>query len=121
MKKRIRLTEGELTNLIRKLIHESQVEPEVEEGWLSDKLRDAGRGVKKITTGKETHPREYFIDDILDIEDEIETNPDDFIYSPSQWEEVKMRLIANASDSDYSGKLVKKETNNGKYKVIYEK
>lgn len=121
MKKRIRLTEGELTEIIRRIVNESQVEPEVGEGWLSDKLRDAGRGVKKLTTGKETHPREYFIDDILDIEDEMETNPNDFIYSPSQWEDVKMRLIATASDSDYSGKLVKKETNDGKYKVIYKK
>lgn len=121
MKKRIRLTEGELTDLIRKIVNESKVESEVEEGWLSDKLRDAGRGVKKLTTGKETHPREYFIDDILDIEDEIESNPDDFIYTPSEWEEVKMRLISTATDTDYSGKLIKKETNNGKYKVIYKK
>ncbi|MEY4571042.1 MAG: hypothetical protein RLZ10_235 [Bacteroidota bacterium] len=121
MKRTISLTDSELTYLIRKVVTESQLEPEVEEGWLGDKLRDASRGVRKLTTGKPTHPREYFIDDILDIEDEIETNPDDFIYEPNEWEKIKMTLIAKASDSDYSGKLVKKETNNGKYKVIYEK
>jgi hypothetical protein len=119
MKRKIRLTESELTELIRRIIQESNEEPEVEEGWLGDKLRDAGRGIKKITTGKETPPEEYFIDDILDIESEIEDSPEDFIDSDN-WDSVKKDLISKASDNMYSGKLTKKMTKSGKYKVIYE-
>jgi hypothetical protein len=117
MKRKIRLTESELTELIRKIIQES--EPEVEEGWLTDKLRDAGRGIKKITTGKDTEPSEYFIDDFLKIEDEIEENPEDFIDSDN-WGMVKRNILDRASDSNYSGRITKKMTKSGKYKVIYE-
>ena len=119
MKRKIRLTESELTELIRRIVQESSTDPEVEEGWLGDKLRDAGRGIKKITTGKETPPVEYFIDDILDIESEIEDSPEDFIDSDN-WDSVKKDLISKASDNMYSGKLTKKMTKSGKYKVIYE-
>lgn len=117
MKRKIRLTESELTELIRKIIQES--EPEVEEGWLTDKLRDAGRGIKKITTGKDTDPSEYFIDDFLKIEDEVEENPEDFIDSEN-WGSVKRKILDKASDSNYSGKITKKMTKSGKYKVVYE-
>jgi hypothetical protein len=117
MKRKIRLTESELTELIRKIIQES--EPEVEEGWLTDKLRDAGRGIKKITTGKDIDPSEYFIDDFLKIEDEIEENPEDFIDSDN-WGVVKRKILDRASDSNYSGRITKKMTKSGKYKVIYE-
>ena len=117
MKRKIRLTESELTELIRKIIQES--EPEVEEGWLTDKLRDAGRGIKKITTGKDIDPTEYFIDDFLKIEDEMEENPEDFL-DYDNWTNVKQRIMDRASDSNYSGKLTKKMTKSGKYKVVYE-
>lgn len=117
MKRKIRLTESELTELIRKIIQES--EPEVEEGWLTDKLRDAGRGIKKITTGKDIDPTEYFIDDFLKIEDEMEENPGDFL-DYNNWTNVKQRIMDRASDSNYSGKLTKKMTKSGKYKVVYE-
>jgi len=117
MKRKIRLTESELTELIRKIIQES--EPEVEEGWLTDKLRDAGRGIKKITTGKDTDPSEYFIDDFLKIEDEVEENPEDFIDSEN-WGSVKRKILDKASDSNYSGRITKKMTKSGKYKVVYE-
>ena len=117
MKRKIRLTESELTELIRKIIQES--EPEVEEGWLTDKLRDAGRGIKKITTGKDVDPSEYFIDDFLKIEDEMEENPGDFL-DYNNWTNVKQRIMDRASDSNYSGKLTKKMTKSGKYKVVYE-
>ena len=117
MKTKITLTERELKNLIRNIIIESS--DEVEEGWLSNKLRDVGRGVKKITTGKDVDPKEYFIDDILDIESEIKHEPDKFIDSDN-WDMVKRDLISKASDSNHSGKLTKKMTKSGKYKVIYE-
>ena len=117
MKRKIRLTESELTELIRKIIQES--EPEVEEGWLTDKLRDAGRGIKKITTGKDIDPTEYFIDDFLKIEDEMEENPGDFL-DYNNWTNVKQRIMDRASDSNYSGKLTKKMTKSRKYNVVYE-
>jgi len=119
MKKRIRLTESELTDLIRRIISESNQEPEIEEGWLSDKLRDTGRGIKKMATGKETEPSEYFIDDFLKIEDEMEENPDNFV-DYDNWSMVSRRIMDNASDSNYSGKITKKMTKSGKYKVTYE-
>jgi len=119
MKRKVRLTESELTELIRKLVNESQSEPEVEEGWLTDKLRDAGRGIKKITTGKDTPPQEYFIDDILKIEDEMEENPEEFV-DYNNWDVIRQRIMDKASDTDYTGKITKKMTKSGKYKVFYE-
>jgi len=119
MKRKVRLTESELTELIRKLVNESQSEPEVEEGWLGDKLRDAGRGIKKITTGKDTPPQEYFIDDILKIEDEMEENPEEFV-DYNNWDVIRQRIMDKASDTDYTGKITKKMTKSGKYKVVYE-
>ena len=119
MKRRIRLTESELTELIHKIIIESNQESEVGEGWLTDKLRDTGRGIRKITTGKDTEPSEYFIDDFLKIQDEIDENPEDFIDSDN-WVNIRQRIMDKASDSNYSGKITKKMTKSGKYKVIYE-
>lgn len=119
MKRKIRLTEGELTELIRRIVQESSTDPEVEEGWLGDKLRDAGRGIKKITTGKETPPEEYFIDDILKIQDEMEENPEEFV-DYDNWDKIRQKIMDIASDNNYSGKLSKKMTKSGKYKVVYE-
>jgi hypothetical protein len=119
MKRKIRLTESELTELIRRIVQESSTDPEVEEGWLGDKLRDAGRGIKKITTGKETPPEEYFIDDILKIQDEMEENPEEFV-DYDNWDRIRQKIMDMASDNNYSGKLSKKMTKSGKYKVVYE-
>ena len=105
MKKIIKLTESDLERIVRRVIQEQ--ESEVEEGWLSDKIKSASRGVKKIATGKDTHPSEYFIDELLGIEDEVIENPSEFVHG-EDWETLKRHLIAKAYDSGFSGQLVKK-------------
>jgi hypothetical protein len=117
MKRVIKLTESDLERIVRRVIQEQ--ETEMEEGWLTDKIRSASRGVKKITTGKPTHPSEYFIDELLDLEDEVTENPDEFIHG-NNWERLKRDLIAKAQDSNYSGQLVKKPKKSGKVLIDYE-
>jgi len=117
MKRVIKLTESDLERIVRRVIQEQ--ETEMEEGWLTDKIRSASRGVKKITTGKDTHPSEYFIDELLDLEDEVTENPDEFIHG-NNWERLKRDLIAKAQDSNYSGQLVKKPKKSGKVLIDYE-
>jgi hypothetical protein len=117
MNRVIRLTESDLERIGRRVIQEQ--ESEMEEGWLGDKLRDASRGVKKIATGKETHPREYFIDELLDLEDEVTENPEEFVHG-DEWEKLKRHLIAKAQDSNFSGQLVKKPKQSGKIYIDYE-
>lgn len=117
MKKIIRLTESDLERIVRRVIQEQ--ESEVEEGWLSDKIKSASRGVKKIATGKDTHPSEYFIDELLGIEDEVIENPSEFVHG-EDWEKLKRQLIAKAYDSGFSGQLVKKPKKSGKVLIDYE-
>ena len=117
MKRVIRLTESDLERIVRRVIQEQ--ESEVEEGWLSDKIKSASRGVKKIATGKDTHPSEYFIDELLGIEDEVIENPSEFVHG-EDWETLKRHLIAKAYDSGFSGQLVKKPKKSGKVLIDYE-
>ena len=117
MKRVIKLTESDLERIVRRVIQEQ--ETEMEEGWLTDKIRSTGRGIKKITTGKGTHPSEYFIDELLDLEDEVTENPDEFVHG-NNWEMLKRDLIAKAQDSGFSGQLVKKPKKSGKLFIDYE-
>jgi hypothetical protein len=48
--KKVILTERELTNLIKKIVRETQ-EKEMEESWLGDKLGDIKKGGREFFTG----------------------------------------------------------------------
>jgi RecA-family ATPase len=118
VKRIIKLTESDLMHIVRRVIQEQ--ETEMEEGWLTDKVKSASRKVQKMATSKPMRPREYFINDLLDIEDEVKENPTKFTHGDN-WESLKNRLIAKAFDSNFSGQLVKKpKKESGKLAIDYE-
>ena len=55
--KKIRLTESQLTRLIKRIVEDTEndmgmkMNPEMEEGWLGDKLGRMGKGMENIGKG----------------------------------------------------------------------
>lgn len=104
-KRKIRLTESQLTRLIERIVAES--EKEMEEGWLDDKFKD----VKRFTTGygdedERSGAEEKFYSDLEEIESEVMANIEDFKYEDeSEWEMAKEDLISKAENNNFLGEL----------------
>lgn len=121
-KRKIRLTEAQLTRLIGRIVEET--EAEMEEGWLGDKFKDA----KRFATGygdesEKSGAEEMFKNDLDEIESEVMANMEDFRYEDeSEWESAKEDLIMQAERNNFLGELeILYPRRNGKAAVKYNK
>lgn len=106
--RKVILTERELTNLIKKIVRESQ-ESEMEEGWLGDKFGEMGKKGRKFFTGHESRKerdekRDAFMEDLDELETMFEENPDDFMQK--DWDRLRTRLENEAEENNYKGEIV---------------
>lgn len=103
--RKVRLTEAELTRLIKNIVTETQAE--MEEGWLDDKYKD----IKKYTTGygdesEKSKAEEKFYEDLDEVESEVLSSIEDFRYEDEMgWESAKSDLIAKAENNNFLGEL----------------
>ena len=108
--KKIRLTESEFHSLIKRMVVEAQKEmqhvdhhAEMEEG-----LGDMVRGVKRFATGygsqEEREERmNKFYEELDRIEDEFESNPENFFFS--NWDAKRESLIKQAEENNFLGDI----------------
>lgn len=103
--RKVRLTEAELTRLIKNIVMETQ--SEMEEGWLEDKFKD----VKRFTTGhgdmgEKMGAKSKFKKDLKEIESEVLSDIEKFRYEDeSEWEMAKEDLMQKAEDNNFLGEL----------------
>lgn len=118
MKRVVRLTESQLHDLVRRIVEESEFEmhsqemeesmendmnPEMEEG-----LGDMVKGVKRFATGygskeeKEQRIQDFY-DELDEIEDEFNSNPENFFFS--DWDSKKEQLIKKAEENNFLGHI----------------
>jgi hypothetical protein len=106
--RKVILTERELTNLIKKIVRETK-ETEMEESWLGDKLSDIGKGGREFFTGHKSRgdrdsKRDQFMEDLDELEEMFNENPDDFMQS--DWGRLRSRLEREAEENNYKGEIV---------------
>ena len=103
--RKVRLTEAELTRLIKNIVTETQAE--MEEGWLDDKYKD----IKRYTTGygdegEKSGAEERFYNELDEVESEVLASVEDFRYEDEMgWESAKSDLIAKAENNNFLGEL----------------
>ena len=131
MKRKIRLTESELTTLIKRMVEQAQdmkgSNPEMEEGWLGDKFKDLKRWGTGYGSDEEREEAEKkFFEKLDEIEPEVLEDIENYRYEDeSDWEEQKEKLIQQAEDNKFKGNLsivYPRETRNGRFMpgfVIY--
>jgi hypothetical protein len=116
--RKVRLTEAELTRLIKNIVTETQAE--MEEGWLEDKFKD----VKRYTTGygdegEKKGAEKRFFEKLDELESEVLEDIENYRYEDeSGWEEAKERIIGQAEDNNFMGELkmiYPRETNRGRF------
>lgn len=116
MKKVIRLTESDLTRIVRRVI----AEQEMEEGWLGDKFK----GLKKFARGYGDEAeyemmKDSFMKTLEKFDMEVMNNPEEY-NKGDQWEDYREELIDKAEDNNYMGKLLKRTSpNSDKYFIVY--
>lgn len=98
----IRLTESELTNLIRTIVLETK-ESEMEENW----LRGFGRGMRKFATGHESssareEKRKKLMDDLDYISELVDERPEDF-FMGTKWDRAVEVFISKMEENNYKG------------------
>lgn len=125
MKRKIRLTESELTTLIKRMVEQAQdgmgtENPEMEEGWLGDKFKDVKRwGTGYGDESEKEEAEKRFFDKLDELESEVMEDLENFRYEDeSGWEEAKERIIGQAEDNNFMGELkmiYPRETNRGRF------
>lgn len=98
----IRLTESELTNLIRRIVLESN-HNEMEENW----LRGFGRGMRKFATGHESassreEKRKKLMDDLDYISELVDERPEDF-FMGTKWDRAVEVFMNKMEENNYKG------------------
>ena len=98
----IRLTESELTKLIRKIINES-THDEMEENW----IRGFGRGMRKFATGHESssareEKRQKLMDDLDYITELVNERPEDF-FMGTKWDRAVGVFMGKMEENNYKG------------------
>jgi hypothetical protein len=106
--KKVILTERELTNLIKKIVRETQ-EKEMEESWLGDKLGDIKKGGREFFTGHKSKDdrdskRNQFMGDLDELEEMFNEDPDNFMHS--DWNKLRSRLEKEAEENNFKGEIV---------------
>jgi hypothetical protein len=116
--RKVRLTEAELTRLIKNIVTETQAE--MEEGWLEDKFKD----VKRYTTGygdesEKKGAEKKFFEKMDELESEVLEDLENFRYETEEkWEEAKEGIIRRAEENKFMGELqmvYPRETNRGRF------
>ena len=114
MKRKIRLTESELTTLIKRMVEQAQDQdgmytdnPEMEEGWLGDKYKDVKRwGTGYGDESEKEEGEKAFFDKLDEVEEEILSDLENFRYGDEQgWEEAKEKIIGQAENNNFLGEL----------------
>jgi hypothetical protein len=110
MKRKIRLTESELTTLIKRMVEQAQNDmenPEMEEGFLSDKFKDVKRwGTGYGDESEKEEGEKAFFDKLDEVEEEILSDLENFRYGDEQgWEEAKEKIIGQAENNNFLGEL----------------
>ena len=125
--KKIRLTESQLTRLIKRIVEDTEndmgMNPEMGEGWLGDKLGRMGKGMENIGKGARRFVKGHGSDkEKGEAENEFYENLDEFENDMSEegwentfykdeegWESAKEMLIAKAERNDFMGELKQDE------------
>lgn len=108
-KKIIRLSESQLTRLIGRIVEEAEMEKEMEEGWLGDKLTNIKQGGREFFTGHKSRgdrdqKRDKFFQDLDELEEMYNQDPDDFMHS--DWNKLRTRLEKEAEENNFKGEIV---------------
>jgi len=116
--RKVRLTEAELTRLIKNIVTETQAE--MEEGWLEDKFKD----VKRYTTGygdegEKKGAEKRFFEKLDELESEVLEDIENYRYETEEkWEEAKERIIGQGEENRFMGELTMvypRETARGRF------
>lgn len=127
MGRKIRLTESEFHNLVKRLVEQAQDDMNMSSEMEENIFGNIKKGIKRFSKGygsdEEREELESdFYDQLNDFEDQMDDLGFENTYygSEEEWEEEKEKIIEKAEENDFLGELIEDELHR-KMRIIYKK